>query len=69
MDGGKLDFPADSGLDFGATDGGLERAAAGGLVPDRGWTLSWRIPSLQLSPMASGRSTGDGSWPRSRTKS
>ncbi len=53
-----------TGLTFRATDiwlgfpvdGGLERAAAGGLVLDRGRTLSRhrRIPSLQLSPVVSG---------------
>ncbi len=53
-----------TGLTFRATDvwlgfpvdGGLERAAAGRLVLDRGRTLSRhrRIPSLQLSPVVSG---------------
>ncbi len=38
------------------TANGLE----GRLVLDRGWTLSrhWMIPSLQLSPVVSGRYTG-----------
>ncbi len=54
----------DSGLALAANGSGLAWGTAdgldGGLVLDRGWTLSRhrRIPSLQLSPVVSGRSTG-----------
>ncbi len=59
---GRLDIPANGCC--------IYFAVGGGLVLDRGWTLSRhrRIPSLQLSTVVSGRSTGDGSWPRSRTE-
>ncbi len=67
-DGG-LDFPMKGGLE-GAADGGmLESVVADGL--DWGWAISGlvlaraqtlprhrKMPSLQLSPVVSGRSTG-----------
>ncbi len=54
---------ADGGLWWGTADGLGDR-----LVLDRGWTLlrHRRIPSLQLSPVVSGRSTERCNLPRSR---
>ncbi len=60
MDGGGLAWAANGGADFPA-NGGLGRAVDdGGLVPALARPLSRhrRIPSLQLSPVVSGRSTG-----------
>ncbi len=58
--GGMLEGAANGGLAF-PTDGGLVKITNGdGLVMARGRTLSrhQRIPSLHLSPVVSGRSTG-----------
>ncbi len=58
---GGADFPANGGLEGAANGGRLGRAADnGGLDLARGRTLSRhrRIPSLHLSPVVSGRSTG-----------
>ncbi len=79
-DGGGHDFGvADGGLEWATSSGGLnfpansglERAAAGGLVLDRGWTLSRhrRILPFSWVRWCLGGPWGDGIWPRSRTKS
>ncbi len=76
--GGVLAWAANGGSEWAGTcrlalavnGGGLGRAADDGrLVLARGRTLSRhrRTPSLHLSPVVSGRSTGDGNWPRART--
>ncbi len=79
---GRLERAATRELDFGAagvleraTTGGLDGGTAGGfdggLVLARGRTLSRhrRIPSLQLSPVVSERSTGRWKLARAKTAS